>query len=57
MADVKGDLTGVAQEGQASEKLLARLKTSALPTGNRMRILGHGVGYSAKRPPGAGHGL
>ncbi|EQC1554964.1 helicase HerA-like C-terminal domain-containing protein [Citrobacter amalonaticus] len=26
MADVKGDLTGVAAEGQASEKLLARLK-------------------------------
>lgn len=26
MADVKGDLTGVAQEGQASEKLLSRLK-------------------------------
>ncbi|EIR3036384.1 DUF853 domain-containing protein [Salmonella enterica] len=26
MADVKGDLTGVAQEGLASEKLLARLK-------------------------------
>ncbi len=26
MADVKGDLTGVAQEGQASEKLLERLK-------------------------------
>lgn len=26
MADVKGDLTGVAQEGQASEKLLARLQ-------------------------------
>lgn len=26
MADVKGDLTGVAEEGQASEKLLARLK-------------------------------
>ncbi|SUG17114.1 Ornithine/acetylornithine aminotransferase [Salmonella enterica subsp. arizonae] len=27
MADVKGDLTGVAQEGLASEKLLARLKS------------------------------
>lgn len=26
MADVKGDLTGVAQEGEPSEKLLARLK-------------------------------
>jgi DNA helicase HerA-like ATPase len=26
MADVKGDLTGVAQEGTASEKLLERLK-------------------------------
>ena len=26
MADVKGDLTGVSAEGQASEKLLARLK-------------------------------
>lgn len=26
MADVKGDLTGVAEEGQSSEKLLARLK-------------------------------
>ncbi|WP_252382831.1 helicase HerA-like domain-containing protein, partial [Escherichia coli] len=26
MADVKGDLTGVAAEGTASEKLLARLK-------------------------------
>lgn len=26
MADVKGDLTGVAQEGAASEKLLERLK-------------------------------
>ncbi|XNM69652.1 helicase HerA-like domain-containing protein [Escherichia coli] len=26
MADVKGDLTGVAEEGQASEKLMARLK-------------------------------
>lgn len=26
MADVKGDLTGVAQAGTASEKLLARLK-------------------------------
>ncbi|AUZ64718.1 helicase HerA-like C-terminal domain-containing protein [Citrobacter amalonaticus] len=26
MADVKGDLTGIAAEGQASEKLLARLK-------------------------------
>lgn len=26
MADVKGDLTGVAKEGQASEKLLERLK-------------------------------
>ncbi len=25
MADVKGDLTGVAKEGQASEKLMARL--------------------------------
>ncbi|MEE6890637.1 helicase HerA-like C-terminal domain-containing protein [Escherichia sp. TW14182] len=27
MADVKGDLTGVAQEGTTSEKLLARLKS------------------------------
>lgn len=26
MADVKGDLTGVAEEGTSSEKLLARLK-------------------------------
>jgi hypothetical protein len=26
MADVKGDLTGVAQEGVGSEKLLDRLK-------------------------------
>ena len=26
MADVKGDLTGIAQAGTASEKLLARLK-------------------------------
>ena len=38
MADVKGDLTGVAQEGEPSEKLLARLKISASPTGNRTRI-------------------
>src|SRR5215510_6924495 len=26
MADVKGDLTGVAEEGQSSEKLMDRLK-------------------------------
>ncbi|MEH3305305.1 helicase HerA-like C-terminal domain-containing protein [Enterobacter roggenkampii] len=38
MADVKGDLTGVAQEGTASEKLLERLKnigiTDWTPRGN-----------------------
>ena len=38
MADVKGDLTGVAQEGAASEKMLARLKnigiTDWTPHGN-----------------------
>ncbi|MCO4160796.1 helicase HerA-like C-terminal domain-containing protein [Citrobacter amalonaticus] len=38
MADVKGDLTGVATEGQASEKLLARLKNIGItdwqPHGN-----------------------
>ena len=38
MADVKGDLTGVAQEGTASEKLLERLKnigiTDWTPHGN-----------------------
>lgn len=38
MADVKGDLTGVAQEGAASEKLLERLKnigfTDWTPHGN-----------------------
>ncbi|EMO5718156.1 DUF853 domain-containing protein [Enterobacter bugandensis] len=38
MADVKGDLTGVAQEGTASEKLLERLKnigiTDWAPHGN-----------------------
>jgi len=38
MADVKGDLTGVAQEGTASEKLLERLKnigiTNWAPHGN-----------------------
>ncbi|HDT1602910.1 TPA: DUF853 domain-containing protein [Enterobacter sichuanensis] len=38
MADVKGDLTGVAQEGTASEKLLERLKnigiTNWTPHGN-----------------------
>ena len=38
MADVKGDLTGVAQEGIASEKLLERLKnigiTDWTPHGN-----------------------
>lgn len=38
MADVKGDLTGVAQAGTVSEKLLARLKISASMTGNRMPI-------------------
>lgn len=38
MADVKGDLTGIAQAGTASEKLLARLKISASTTGNRMPI-------------------
>ncbi len=38
MADVKGDLTGIAQAGTASEKLLARLKISASMTGNRMPI-------------------
>lgn len=38
MADVKGDLTGIAQAGTASEKLLARLKISASMTGNRMLI-------------------
>lgn len=30
MADVKGDLTGIAAEGQASEKLLARLKNISI---------------------------
>ena len=38
MADVKGDLTGVAQEGAASEKLLERLKSIGItdwtPHGN-----------------------
>ncbi|HIF4730897.1 helicase HerA-like C-terminal domain-containing protein [Citrobacter amalonaticus] len=38
MADVKGDLTGVAAEGQASEKLLTRLKNIGItdwqPHGN-----------------------
>ena len=38
MADVKGDLTGIAQEGVGSEKLLARLKnigvTDWQPQGN-----------------------
>lgn len=38
MADVKGDLTGIAQAGTASEKLLARLKISTSMTGNRMLI-------------------
>ncbi|MBW9310005.1 DUF853 family protein [Escherichia coli] len=38
MADVKGDLTGIAQAGTASEKLLARLKISVSTTGNRMPI-------------------
>lgn len=35
MADVKGDLTGIAEAGQSSEKLQARLEKSALPTGSR----------------------
>ena len=42
MADVKGDLTGVAEEGQASEKLLARLKNIGItdwqPHGNPVTV-------------------
>ena len=38
MADVKGDLTGVAKEGTSSEKLLARLKNIGVMTGNLMLI-------------------
>ena len=42
MADVKGDLTGIAQEGAASEKLLARLKgigvTDWQPHGNPVTL-------------------
>lgn len=34
MADVKGDLTGIAAAGQSSEKLQARLEKSASPTGS-----------------------
>ncbi|XPE46230.1 helicase HerA-like domain-containing protein [Shigella flexneri] len=37
MADVKGDLTGIAKEGQASEKLLARLDEFGVTDWNRMR--------------------
>jgi len=42
MADVKGDLTGIAQEGTASEKLLARLNgigvTDWQPHGNPVTL-------------------
>lgn len=42
MADVKGDLTGIAQDGAASEKLLARLKgigvTDWQPHGNPVTL-------------------
>ncbi|STG52391.1 ATPase [Escherichia coli] len=38
MADVKGDLTGIAQAGTASEKLLARLKNIGVNDCNRMLI-------------------
>ena len=38
MADVKGDLTGIAQAGTASENYSQGLKISASMTGNRMPI-------------------
>ncbi|MGU0055660.1 helicase HerA-like domain-containing protein [Enterobacter hormaechei] len=51
MADVKGDLTGVAQEGAASEKLLERLKISVSRTGRRTVIRWWSGISSAKRHP------
>ncbi len=58
MADVKGDLTGVAQEGAASEKLLERLKnigiTDWTPHGNPVGGLGY---LRRKRASGACHRL
>ena len=54
MADVKGDLAGVAQAGTVSEKLLARLKISASMTGNRMPIRWWcGISWR-ERPSGCG---
>lgn len=57
MADVKGDLTGIAQAGTASEKLLTRLKNIGVndwqPHANPVV-----VGYLwRERPSGAGDGF
>ena len=38
MADVKGDLSGISQPGQMSEKLGARLKKLGLPDGASVTI-------------------
>lgn len=49
MADVKGDLTGIAESGQSSEKLQARLEKSAQRTGSRTPIRWcYGI-FSAKK--------
>ena len=54
MADVKGDLTGVAQAGTVSEKLLARLKNIGVNDWQPRRklYLGRFSGFGDTESPG-----
>jgi DNA helicase HerA-like ATPase len=57
MADVKGDLTGVAQEGTASEKLIERLKNIGITDWSHIKP-GRRVGHLRReRPSGTGDGV
>ncbi len=44
MADVKGDLTGIAKAGVLSDKLKARLQEHGLPEPQLGRLSGHALG-------------
>ncbi len=58
MADVKGDLTGIAAAGQSSEKLQARLEKIGVSDWGAARQPGGALGYLWREgPPGAGDGF
>ncbi|STS87943.1 nucleotide triphosphate hydrolase domain-containing protein [Klebsiella variicola] len=58
MADVKGDLTGIAAAGQSSEKLQARLEKIGVSDLGAARQPGGALGYLWREgSPGSGDGL